>query len=300
MTIQWPKISLVTPSFRHARFLATTIESVLSQNYPNLEYVIVDGGSDDGTLDIIRRHEPHLHWWCSEPDGGHYDAVNKGFQHTTGEIMAWINSDDILLPWTLHAVGSIFAALPEVAWISSLEQTRIDYHGHCVGSGRIAGFSREAFLDGCYISHPGRRHWFLGCIQQESTFWRRSLWEAAGGSLRSAFSLAGDFDLWARFYRHAELFGVAAPLAGFRLCEHQRSSAADAYRGQSLASLAELAACVQGTQPGRRPRSLLSALGLPRHRRYEGRRVVRVDPERPQGRWAVERHAFRCRRAVQR
>ncbi len=92
--MNYPKISIVTPSFNHAQFLEETILSVITQNYPNLEYVIIDGGSTDGSVDIIKKYEKHLTYWVSEPDNGHGDALNKGFAKSTGEIMAWINSDD--------------------------------------------------------------------------------------------------------------------------------------------------------------------------------------------------------------
>jgi len=299
MPSHWPKISLVTPCFRHAHFLEATIESVLSQGYPNLEYVIVDGGSDDGTIDVIRKYEKYLHWWCSESDNGHYDAVNKGFRHTTGQIMGWINSDDIHLPWTLRTVGSIFAELSDVLWISSLEQTRIDYQGYCLGSERISGFSREAFLDGCYVARADRRGWFLGCIQQESTFWQRSLWDAVGGGIRTEYSLAGDFDLWARFYRHAELYGTVSPLAGFRLSQQQRSSQAVAYRGQAIASLAS-AAGSGGRAESCHPQDAWTFRGRlwgPSKRTFRGYRIIRERRDQADGFWAIEGHRFHCRLA---
>lgn len=299
MPSHWPKISLVTPCFRHAHFLEATIDSVLSQGYPNLEYVIVDGGSEDGTIDVIRKYAKYLHWWCSEPDDGHYDAVNKGFRHTTGEIMAWINSDDIHLPWTLRTVGSIFAELPEASWISSLEQTRIDYRGYCLGSERISGFSREAFVDGCYIAREDRMGWFLGWIQQESTFWRRSLWNTVGGAIRTEYGLAGDFDLWARFYRHAELYGTVSPLAGFRLSQQQRSSQVDAYRREAITSLVSAFGSGGQVSP-RHPQDvspLLRWLRLPAQRTFQGYRLIRERRDRPDGSWAIEGYRFRCRPA---
>ncbi|MBD0389275.1 MAG: glycosyltransferase, partial [Nostoc sp. C3-bin3] len=120
MLTNWPKISLVTPCLNQAQFLEATIQSVLSQNYPNIEYIIIDGGSTDGSLEIIKKYESQVHFWCSEPDGGQYDAINKGFAHSTGEIMAWLNSDDMYFSWTFKTVGSIMSELLQVEWLTSL------------------------------------------------------------------------------------------------------------------------------------------------------------------------------------
>src|SRR3954451_4058140 len=102
-----PSISIVTPSFNQAPFLAETIESVLGQNYPNLEYVIIDGGSKDGSVDIIRRYEKHLAYWVSEKDKGAADAISKGFARATGDILAYLNSDDVYLPGSLQTVAGV-------------------------------------------------------------------------------------------------------------------------------------------------------------------------------------------------
>lgn len=207
-----PRISIVTPSFNQARFLERTLRSVLDQGYPNLEYVVIDGGSTDGSVDIIRKYEDRLAYWVSEPDGGHADALNKGFARTSGEIMGWINSDDILFPWTLEALPVLFAAGPEVEWINGVaavlpEDREFPYYTH-------------KFYINRFDFWMGRFRW----IQQESTFWRRSLWERAGGHMDPSVRLACDFELWARFFRHADLCHVLMPLGGFRAWGGQRSA----------------------------------------------------------------------------
>lgn len=211
-----PMISIVTPSFNQAPFLERTIRSVLDQNYPNLEYVMVDGGSTDGSLEIIRRHEGRLAWWVSEADRGQYDAINKGFEHTSGEIMGWINSDDMYLPWTFSIVAELFATFPEVDWLTTLNPLWWDELDRVVISSSVGGFgfTKKGFFRGEFLVERGRFGKYY--IQQESTFWRRSLWQRAGGRVSTAYSLAADFELWARFFQHAELYAVAAPLAGFR------------------------------------------------------------------------------------
>src|SRR5258708_5296321 len=113
-----PSISIITPSYNQVSFLEETIQSVLQQDYPNLEYVIIDGGSTDGSVEIIQKYADRLTHWVSEPDGGQYDAVNRGFQYTRGEIMAYINSDDKYTPWAFSVVGEIFESLPEIEWLT--------------------------------------------------------------------------------------------------------------------------------------------------------------------------------------
>jgi glycosyltransferase involved in cell wall biosynthesis len=229
-TPELPTISLVTPSFNQAAFLPAALDSVLSQNYPRLDYVVVDGGSTDGSRDIIASRADRLAWWCSEPDGGLYDALNKGFSHTRGEIMGWLNSDDLHFPSTLRTVGEIFARFPEVEWLASLALSTWSPAGHCLGVTNIDGFSRKAFLDGAYLPGAPQHH---GWIPQETIFWRRSLWEKAGARLDASLKFAGDFELWARFYEHAELTGTPAPLAGFRTHAGQKSRAMDAYLAEA-------------------------------------------------------------------
>jgi hypothetical protein len=114
----YPKLSIVTPSYNQGEFIEETIRSVLLQNYPNLEYLIIDGGSTDNTLEILKCYAPWIHYWVSEPDQGQSDAINKGLQQTTGDIWAYMNSDDRYEPGTFHKVAAEFAADPALRWVT--------------------------------------------------------------------------------------------------------------------------------------------------------------------------------------
>jgi hypothetical protein len=219
-----PRISVVTPSYNQARFLEPCLRSVLDQRYPNLEYIVVDGGSTDGSVAIIERLEKDLAYWVSEPDGGHYDALNKGFRRATGDVLAWLNSDDLYTPWTLAVVADVFRRLPEVQWLSTLYPLFWNEAGIATSCAQVSGFDRGAALRRDQV------------VQQESTFWRRSLWERVGGALDTSFALAADLDLWARFWEHADLHGLAVPLGGIRRHAGQRHIRhVDAYRAEAAA-----------------------------------------------------------------
>jgi len=202
----------VTAVHNGARYIEDTIRSIVDQGYPNLEYMIVDGASTDGTVDIIRKYEKHLSWWVSQPDKGVYEALNTGFARATGEIMGWLNASDKLHTKGLFVVGSVFAELPEVEWITG-RPTKFSSTGMTVKVWPVPRWSRMRFLAGANKY-----------IQQESTYWKRSLWEKAGGALSTEFRAEGDFDLWVRFFRHTQLYSVEALIAGYRAHEGALSS----------------------------------------------------------------------------
>jgi glycosyltransferase involved in cell wall biosynthesis len=208
------KFSIVTPSYNQGRFLEACLRSVLDSAYPELEYFVMDGGSTDDSANIIRGYAGRLTAWRSHADNGHMGAVQEGFAQSTGEIMGWLNSDDMLAPWALWTVAEVFRLYPEVEWISSLYPMTMNEDGLVTGARKAEGFHAEAFYRGRNAPfHP----WFYSSmIQQESTFWRRSLWERAGARVDESLRVAGDFELWSRFFEHAELFGVGVPLGVFR------------------------------------------------------------------------------------
>ncbi len=199
-----PRISLVTAVYNGERFLEDTFRSVFSQGYPNLEYIVVNDGSTDGTLEIIREYGQYITHVIDQPNQGLYSALNVGFAKSTGEIIGWLNCSDMLHTRGLFVVGSVFAAFPSVEWITG-RPTGFNESGMPYIVGQLPHWSRLRFLAGAC------RH-----IQQESTYWRRGLWERAGGTMSTEYCVEGDFELWVRFFRHARLYTVDALIAGWR------------------------------------------------------------------------------------
>ena len=218
---RWPQISIVTPNYNQAPYLEQTILSVLSQGYPQLEYIVIDDGSTDNSLEIIHKYSDCLAYSTTRPNKGQYATINEGFARSTGEIMAWLNSDDMYLPGAFSVVAEIFSAHPDVEWLTTTLPVGWNEQGQAVAVADLQGFNRSSFFRGANL--PAGRRYTRGCIQQESTFWRRSLWERAGGRLETSVTLAADFELWARFYQHGELYGVNALLGGFRFRKGQNT-----------------------------------------------------------------------------
>ncbi len=208
----WPLISMVTPSYQQAEFLERTMQSILGQNYPRLDYHVWDGGSKDGSVDIIQKHADKLASWGSERDTGPANAINKGFTRSKGEIMAWLNSDDLLTPGTLQFVAHYFATHPEVDAIYG-HRLIINERDWQVGRWVLPRHNGEMLLWGDYIP-------------QETLFWRRSLWEKCGSHLDESFKFAFDWDLLLRFQRAgARIKRLPWFLGCFRVHDLQKSSA---------------------------------------------------------------------------
>jgi glycosyltransferase involved in cell wall biosynthesis len=204
-----PKISIVTPSYNQAGFLEETIQSVLHQDYENFEYIVIDGGSTDSSVDILKKYENKFHYWVTEKDDGHSHALNKGFSQTSGEIMAWINSDDKYTPWSFKTVAEIFTKFPHVDWIVGF-YSWWNRHGAMTHAARVPKNIYD-FLLGNYT-------W----VQQESIFWRRGLWEKAGGYINQDYKFMVDGELWTRFFLYADLYSVDCILGGYRFHSDNR------------------------------------------------------------------------------
>lgn len=224
----YPKITVVTPNFNQADFLEKTICSVLDQAYPNLEYIIIDGSSNDGSLDIIKKYSPQLAHWISETDKGMYDAINKGFSRSTGEVLCWINSDDVLWKNSLFEVADIFSNNMNIQWLQGYPSV-INEQGDII-------YQRDPVYSKYYF-YLLKHELSFSFIQQESTFWRKELWEKSGGRLKTQYALAADFDLWLRFFKHEKLYCTNKQLGAFRIRKGQKSANKEQYLNEVNRSL---------------------------------------------------------------
>lgn len=200
---EWPRISIVTPSYNQGQFIEETIRSVLLQGYPNLEYIIIDGGSTDKSLDIIKKYEPWLNYWVSEPDKGQSHAINKGVAKTTGEILGWLNSDDYYHAGALETVVRLKQKHPDgIAWVGSCEE-----------------ISCEGTLWGIFLPKIGTKEeigdWGVSAFYQPACLFLKDLFVQVGG-LDERLEYVMDIDLWIRLVEHGKFISTNDIIASAR------------------------------------------------------------------------------------
>lgn len=207
---RYPKISIVTPSYNQATFLDNTICSVLAQGYPSLEYIVMDGGSTDGSVEIIRRWGDRLAFWQSERDEGQSDALRRGFSRTSGDILGWLNSDDTLEPGILNIVGECFSARPDVDIVyGNINLMAADGH-------RL--YTAYPLLDLRILIYENR------FVPQQAMFWRRELYERVGG-INPKLRFAMDYELALKFLlAGARVAKIPKVLANYRFHQDAKSS----------------------------------------------------------------------------
>lgn len=201
--VKKPLVSIVTPSYNQAQFLEETIQSVLAQDYPNIEYILIDGGSNDGSQEIIHRYANRFAYWVSEKDQGQAEAINKGLGRARGEIWAWINSDDIYYPHAVSQAVNYLMAHPEVGMVYG-DADLIDEEGKIIGQFASRQTDYHRMLDG-FVHIP-----------QATTFIRAELWKQVG-LLDNNLFFAFDYDLWVRIAKVSRIQYLPLKWAKFRL-----------------------------------------------------------------------------------
>jgi len=199
----WPKISIVTPSYNQVNFIERTILSVLNQNYPNFEYIIIDGGSNDGSIEIIKKYEKYLTYWISEKDNGQADAINKGLRRTKGKIVAYLNSDDIYCQGTFVKVANYFCKYPNRDIIYG-DYLIIDSQDNVIKCKKEIAFDYNILL------------YCFSYIPQPTVFFKREIFEKIG-LFDTQLNCTMDFDYWVRVSRKNKIYYIPESLAAYRI-----------------------------------------------------------------------------------
>ncbi len=217
----YPRLSIITPSYNQAAYLEETIRSVLDQGYPNLEYLVVDGASTDGSQEVIRRYEDRLAWWVSEPDHGQAEAINKGFKRATGDYIAWVNSDDLYLPGSFMRAIATFQQHPEAGLVFG-DVLAIDSQSRTTNAMRYGNWGLEDLMAFSIIGQPG-------------VFMRRAVLEDARDGdlyLDTRYHYLLDHQLWLRLALHAPMVHIPELLAAGRFHSDAKNVAQAARFGE--------------------------------------------------------------------
>jgi glycosyltransferase involved in cell wall biosynthesis len=213
-----PQVSIITPSYNEEDFIRETLESIKNQKYENIEHIVIDGGSTDNTKTILEEYEEKYDLrWYSSTDDGLYDAIEKGFQEANGEILTWLNANDLYFPWTVNTAVK-YLSQDGIQWITGRRAT-LDEHSNLRHIGNIKSYYKQSWI---------RRGWYhgrgLGWFSQPSMLWTKSLWEKTDG-FRHDVGLAGEYYLWQDFAQYSDVKSVDTILGAHR--EHEGQLSAD-------------------------------------------------------------------------
>jgi glycosyltransferase involved in cell wall biosynthesis len=208
-------ITIVTPSLNQSRFLEETIQSVIRQDYPYIEHIVIDGGSTDGSIDVIKKYDQHISYWVSEPDTGQSSAINKGFAKATGQIFAWLNSDDLLMPSAIRIAAQYLMKYPDIGVVYG-DRLHIDSKGNVIGINQGPSYKQNMF----------KRNFTL---PQETVFFRKEIFEKVGG-LDEALHFAMDFDLWCKMCKITNMRHIPFFMGCFR--EHESAKSIAVHRSE--------------------------------------------------------------------
>lgn len=220
-----PKISIVTPSYNQAEFLEATILSVLGQNYPNVEYIVIDGGSSDSSAEIIKKYEDKLTYWHTKKDRGQADAINQGFEKATGEILMWLNSDDLLMPNILHLVADKYREDPTKLYYGNCIHFRNDRNVVSWGSDVVKKTEDNKLNELDYIIQP-------------SSFWPRTIWEQTG-KLSEEIHFGFDWEWFLRVEKKFILHPLSECISMYRIHDNHKSGTGGDKRQQELLKIYE-------------------------------------------------------------
>jgi glycosyltransferase involved in cell wall biosynthesis len=213
--LKWPRITIITPSYNQGTYLEETIRSILLQNYPNLEFLVMDGGSNDESLKIIKKYAPWINYWVSEKDGGQSDAINKGLEKATGDVVNWINSDDFLAKDALFHIGKAFLDNPGIDFVCG----KAEIFGADIAREILNVSPINDELANLYsFPHP-----------QMSSFYRLALVRSLGG-IDSSFRFSMDYDLFVRIFLAGSMLDIDALIACFRMHPASKTNTLDSIR----------------------------------------------------------------------